>query len=65
VWRGTDSKGFLCAWIALLERGDYGLLVKLGLSWTWNEADRDSVLAAVPDDLFAAAAQALRGAERV
>lgn len=57
LWRGTNSKGFLAGWIAELDgdAGGYGLLAKRGQRWAWSEGDRDSVLATVPDALFASA----------
>jgi hypothetical protein len=59
VWRGASAREVM-VWIAELDPdGRLGLLVRIGEEYLWTTGDRDTVLASVPDQLFAEAVSAL------
>jgi len=60
LFRGAASaKGAPTLWLARLERpAAYGLLLKLGARYRWQEGERDDILATLPDDAFAAGVRA-------
>lgn len=70
LFRAADAKGKRSCFVARLERGHYGVLVRLQAkagtraNWTWVEGVRDDVLATVPDELFEAATQRVLETER-
>jgi hypothetical protein len=51
-------------WLARLESGVYGLLLKRGRTSTWLEGGLDEMLASVPDAFFEAAVGAAKGPAR-
>jgi hypothetical protein len=53
VWRGADATGKKAInFLAVLQGGDWGLVVKLGSRWAFIRGEREHVLASVPAQDF-------------
>lgn len=56
----AHEDGRVVLWLAELDGGKLGLLSKQGRLWTWNEGERDDVLAMIPDAHFERAVMAAK-----